>query len=141
MFFVSLGKCICFVVLYPLSIYLIKAGSAALRPAGGGTLSEWVAMGNLSIRGSMINADQAEAIAIKELVSSDVELVLTGVQEVLDGWIFYHQSKEFMDGAGESMRLAGNLPFIVLRSTGGVEDLHTGKSMQQWLAAYGGAVE
>lgn len=89
----------------------------------------------------MINLSQAKAIADEELGNSEIQLVVTKIQEVVDGWIFYYQSKDFLEGGGESTRLAGNLPFIVLRSTGCVEDLHSGKSIEQWLATYGGSVQ
>ncbi|MCP3368029.1 YrhB domain-containing protein [Bradyrhizobium cajani] len=33
------------------------------------------------------------------------------------GWIFFHQSKEFLDGGDFTAQLVGNVPFIVDRDT------------------------
>jgi hypothetical protein len=52
------------------------------------------------------------------------------------GWIFFYQSKEFLDGGNASASLAGNAPIIVDRNTSELRVTGTAKPLEHYLVEY-----
>jgi hypothetical protein len=52
------------------------------------------------------------------------------------GWIFFYQSKEFLDNKNESAMLAGNAPIIVDRTTHELRVTGTARPLEEYLEAY-----
>jgi hypothetical protein len=52
------------------------------------------------------------------------------------GWIFFYQSKEFLDGGTISTALAGNAPIIVDRNTLELRLTGTARPLEEYLAKY-----
>ena len=50
------------------------------------------------------------------------------------GWIFFYQSKEFLDGSGSAGPLAGNAPIVVNRSTLELRVTGTARPLDYYLA-------
>jgi len=69
----------------------------------------------------MIQFDQAQEMARQYLhrmeSCSRVPLQIVDVREESFGWIFFYQSKEFIDTGNFSTMLAGNAPFIIDRDS------------------------
>ena len=49
-------------------------------------------------------------------VKHDVEIVINGCEETLEGWAFYYDSRAFIEEGNILFALAGNGPVIVPRS-------------------------
>jgi hypothetical protein len=52
------------------------------------------------------------------------------------GWIFFYQSKEFLDNGVESARLTGNAPIIVNRNTKELRVTGTARPLADYLEQY-----
>jgi immunity protein 35 of polymorphic toxin system len=52
------------------------------------------------------------------------------------GWIFFYQSKEYLDNKTQSAMLAGNAPIIVNRNTHELRLTGTARPLEEYLAAY-----
>ena len=52
------------------------------------------------------------------------------------GWIFFYQSKEFLDVGTRSAQLAGNAPIIVNRNTSELRVTGTAKPLDHYLNEY-----
>lgn len=52
------------------------------------------------------------------------------------GWIFFYQSKEFLDDGLPSAQLAGNAPIIVNRNTCELRVTATAKPLEHYLTEY-----
>ena len=63
-------------------------------------------------------------------------LQLTNTQEESFGWVFFYQSKEYMETGALSSMLAGNAPFIVNRRDGAVHVLGTVHPVDVYLKEY-----
>lgn len=70
----------------------------------------------------MITQEKAEAIAMSHLIQMEqtgsVELKIAQVREESFGWVFFYQSKDYLEKGSLSSMLAGNAPFAVLRESG-----------------------
>ena len=88
----------------------------------------------------MITNDEAGVIANRYLDELQKEigdpLQLTKTQEESFGWVFFYQSKEFMETGALSSMLAGNAPFIVNRRDGAVHVLGTVHPVDVYLKEY-----
>lgn len=77
----------------------------------------------------MITIKEAEIIANQYLIDLQVKIgdpvQLTKVQEEPFGWVFFYQSKDYLETGNLSSMLAGNAPFIVDHKTGAVHVLGT----------------
>lgn len=77
----------------------------------------------------MITQEKAEAIAMSHLAqmgqSGGVELKITNVREESFGWVFFYQSRDYLEKGSLSSMLAGNAPFAVLRESGVVKTFGT----------------
>jgi hypothetical protein len=52
------------------------------------------------------------------------------------GWVFFYQSKAFLDQGTESAQLAGNAPILVDRHTGELRVLGTARPLEHYLKEY-----
>ena len=77
----------------------------------------------------MITIKEAEVIANQYLIDLQVKIgdpvQLTKIQEEPFGWVFFYQSKDYLETGNLSSMLAGNAPFIVDHKTGTVHVLGT----------------
>jgi len=83
---------------------------------------------------------EAEAIATQHIVELQekigMALLLTKNQEASFDWVFFYQSKEYMETENLSSMLAGNAPFIVDRQTGEIHTLGTVHSAEFYIKQY-----
>lgn len=88
----------------------------------------------------MINFKDAETIAtrhiteLQEKIGMEIKLVKT--QEESFGWVFFYQSKEYMETENLSLMLLGNAPFIVDRKAGEICTLGTVHSAEFYIRKY-----
>jgi hypothetical protein len=52
------------------------------------------------------------------------------------GWVFFYNSREFVETGNTFAALAGNAPFIVNRFTGAVVTTGTAQAIEYYLSAY-----
>ena len=88
----------------------------------------------------MITCEEAEVIAKHYLDDLQKEigdpLQLTKTQEESFGWVFFYQTKEFLETGNLSAMLAGNAPFIVNRRDGVIHVLGTAHPVDVYLKEY-----
>ncbi|MGL5632253.1 MAG: YrhB domain-containing protein [Azovibrio sp.] len=88
----------------------------------------------------MITSKEAEVIANQYLMDLQGEigdpLQLTKIQEEPFGWIFFYQTKDYMETGNLSSMLAGNAPFIVDRKAGTVHVLGTVHPVDVYIKEY-----
>lgn len=88
----------------------------------------------------MIDFNQAsqKAISYLEDMESDVgvPLQLMKVREDSFGWIFFYQSRAYMETKDFSAMLAGNAPFLIERETGELHVLGTAYSVERYIQDY-----
>lgn len=88
----------------------------------------------------MITIKEAEAIAKQYLADLQGEIgspvQLTKTQEESFGWVFFYQSKDYMETGNISSMLAGNAPFIVDHETGAVHVLGTAHPADVYINEY-----
>jgi hypothetical protein len=88
----------------------------------------------------MISKDTAIDIAHKELkkISADTELVLLDDATIERhwGWVFFYNSRAFIETGDYCEALAGNAPFIVNRMTGGVTLTGTAMPIEHYISEY-----
>lgn len=89
----------------------------------------------------MITREQAQAVAasrIAELMgkknSCDIVDALT--IDSPSGWMFFYQSRRYLETQDPSDALAGNAPLIVDRFTGKVTETGTAHTAEYYLAQY-----
>jgi hypothetical protein len=71
------------------------------------------------------------------MMEGTAEIVREAVQAKPYGWIFYYQSSAYLrDRSDMSNALAGNAPFIIDRTNGGLHVLGTGQNFDIRLAAF-----
>jgi len=79
----------------------------------------------------MITLKEAEIIANAHLIhmekSGSAELKITKIKEEPFGWVFFYQSKEYLEKGNLSSMLAGNAPFVVLCASGAIKTLGTAR--------------
>ncbi|WP_315742067.1 YrhB domain-containing protein [Bradyrhizobium sp. SZCCHNR1075] len=83
--------------------------------------------------------EQATAIA-----TAWVDIVCGGTARIVRpstvtkpyGWIFFYESKEFLDNGVELARLAGNAPIIVNRNTNELRVTGTAMPLEHYLEQY-----
>lgn len=88
----------------------------------------------------MINLNQAMTIAKAYLndLQSDMGIPMQVVKtrEESFGWIFFYQSKEYLDTENFSAMLAGNAPFIVDKESGTLHVLGTAQPVDFYVEEY-----
>jgi hypothetical protein len=90
----------------------------------------------------MISKDTAIDIAHKELkkisADTDTDLVLLDDETIERhwGWVFFYNSRAFIETGDYSEALAGNAPFIVNRMTGEVTLTGTAMPIEHYISEY-----
>jgi Immunity protein 35 len=88
----------------------------------------------------MITTKEAEAIAQQYLVELEgkisTPLQLTKIQEEPFGWVFFYQSKDYMETGNLNSMLAGNAPFIVDNKVGAIHVLGTAHPSEVYIREY-----
>ena len=88
----------------------------------------------------MITIKNAETIANQHMAElqkdTKVSLQITKIQEESFGWVFFYESKEYIDTGYLSSMLAGNAPFIVDNQAGEVHTLGTAHPAEFYIQEY-----
>jgi len=88
----------------------------------------------------MITNNEAAVIAVRYLEGVEKEsgaaVQLTKTREESFGWVFFYQSKEFLETGALNSMLAGNAPFVVDRRDGAVHVLGTVYPVDVYLKEY-----
>jgi Immunity protein 35 len=88
----------------------------------------------------MMNTTEAEALAKQYLIDLEgkigTPLRLTKTQEESFGWVFFYQSKEYVETGNLSSMLAGNAPFIIDRVAGALYVLGTAHPTEVYIKEY-----
>lgn len=91
----------------------------------------------------MISITQAKQFAHTYLssLSEDLEpdsvvIIDSATIERAFGWVFFYQSRDYMESGSASDCLAGNAPLIVDRLTGNVVPTGTAHPIEHYLAEY-----
>ncbi|QQO31457.1 hypothetical protein JJC00_22780 [Bradyrhizobium diazoefficiens] len=88
-----------------------------------------------------MSPDQAMALAEAEVMNigiacgDDLALVSEQTLEVAEGWVFFYNTREYIETGNSSSRLAGNGPILVDRA-GCVHHLPTATSWEDALAQF-----
>jgi hypothetical protein len=61
---------------------------------------------------------------------------LTNIHEESFGWIFFYNSKQFIDTGDFSYAIAGNAPIIINRMTGELSVTGTAHSIEYYIEEY-----
>lgn len=89
----------------------------------------------------MLDFDAAHALAekhVNRLRESGQDLVLNErqTQEHLFGWVFFYNSRDFVEKGDERTLLVGAGPFIVDRETGEIHEFGTGRPLEHYVREY-----
>lgn len=88
----------------------------------------------------MIDKQQAENIAAEFLreiqTGSLVPLQLMDRRELAYGWLYYYQSKVFLESRNMSDMLAGNAPFLIDKADGSVHVFGTADPVETYIEEY-----
>lgn len=89
----------------------------------------------------MLTRDEAQAIALQyiskleEDVEEPLELLESETLVKHFGWVFFYNSKAYVDTGLFKHQLAGNAPFIV-DTNGSIHQLGTAQSIEESIASY-----
>jgi len=88
----------------------------------------------------MITLKEAESIATQYIEQLQREmnepLLITKTQEESFGWVFFYQSKDYLETQSISSMLAGNAPFIVDNISGAIHVLGTANPVEVYIQEY-----
>ena len=92
---------------------------------------------------NMISADDAREIANEYLLKLELEdggeslqLVEKETLEKPFGWVFFYNSKDYLETGEFKFRLAGNAPFIVDKNNGDVHVTGTAKPIEGYISDF-----
>jgi hypothetical protein len=85
----------------------------------------------------MIDKAQASEIAMRRLSDMELDagasLVFTEVREFAFGWVFFYNSKAYVESGDISDALAGNAPFLIDSSAGSLHVFGTANPVEFYL--------
>jgi len=89
----------------------------------------------------MIDRDEAQRrasayVAKFSTPSNEFVIVPEATLERSFGWVFFYNSKRFVETGDILFALAGNAPIIVDRRTAGIHVTGTAKPLEHYIAAY-----
>lgn len=88
----------------------------------------------------MITIRTAEMIANQHITelqkNTGAPLQITKIQEELFGWVFFYESKEYLNTGNLSSMLAGNAPFIIDNQAGEICTLGTAHPAEFYIQEY-----
>jgi hypothetical protein len=98
--------------------------------------------GTLDTRGSMTH-DQAKALVETHLATlarstgGDSAVIVDSATIERDfGWVFFYQSRRFLETRDPIWKLAGNAPYIVNRLDGALHVTGTARPIEEYIAQY-----
>lgn len=77
-----------------------------------------------------------EALLISGAQGEDVAIIESSTIERPFGWVFFYNTREYLQTGRVSAALAGNAPYIVNRFTGALVATGTAHPVAHYLAAY-----
>jgi hypothetical protein len=89
----------------------------------------------------MLSLDQAQSLVEAHLSSFSYDrpglaVLASHTLEKSFGWVFFYQSRAYIESNDPSERLAGNAPLIVNRFTGAVVETGTAEPIETYVARY-----
>src|SRR5262245_34957990 len=91
----------------------------------------------------MIDRATAQRIAEATIASMSYDvagdrlvLVEEATIEKSYGWVFFYDSRKYLEAGDTSVQLAGNAPLLVHRHDGSIDLLGTARPIEEYLAAY-----
>ena len=88
----------------------------------------------------MIDKEKAKALVVEKLNSLSPELELAVLDsETINkewGWVFFYQSKKYLETGDFRDMLGGNAPYIVNKSTGEVVETGTAFDIGHYISEY-----
>ncbi len=88
----------------------------------------------------MLTLEQAKAKVVESLKEADANhncIVIDEFTEIYPfGWIFFYQSREFVETGREEFELFGNAPYLVDAMTGAVFVTGTGRPISYYVTNY-----
>jgi hypothetical protein len=90
----------------------------------------------------MMTRDMAEGIVeavlidLSQRAQCELAIVPPGPLERPYGWVFFYNSREFLETGDTSARLAGNGPVLVAKDDGRVIRFGTAKPLEDYLMEY-----
>jgi hypothetical protein len=90
----------------------------------------------------MISKFEAENIALRYLATLEEEvgeplgLIDSETIEESFGWVFFYNSKEYLNTGAFNAMLAGNAPFIINRKDGSLHKTGTDKPIRDYIIAF-----
>ena len=67
---------------------------------------------------------------------SDNELIISNALEKPWGWVFFYNSKRFLETRDDRHAIAGNGPFLIERETGRLFETGTARPLEYYIANY-----
>ena len=89
-----------------------------------------------------MNKDIAKKIALKYVAerqaasNCELEIVDELTQEEDFGWVFFYDSKKYIETDDSKYAVVGNAPFIVNANTGTIEDTGTAHPVEYYIERY-----
>jgi hypothetical protein len=86
-----------------------------------------------------MNESEARKIAIAYLDSMtrrsgcEIAIIDGATIEKSYGWIFFYDSKQYLESGNFSDRLVGNAPIVVARADGGIHETGTARPLEYYL--------
>ncbi len=80
--------------------------------------------------------DHLAAMMNDGVADDELDIVISGVEEHYFGWVFYYDSRKFIETQDDSHRVLGNAPCIVERETGRLIVTGTAEPIESYLLNY-----
>jgi alkanesulfonate monooxygenase SsuD/methylene tetrahydromethanopterin reductase-like flavin-dependent oxidoreductase (luciferase family) len=84
----------------------------------------------------MLTKEQAEAVAVAELNDDNVSILVDQTIERHWGWMFFYQSKRWIETRDLRDAIIGNAPVFVNRDTGECRFIGTSQTVAEQIEAY-----
>ncbi|WP_293267921.1 YrhB domain-containing protein [Neptunomonas sp.] len=86
-----------------------------------------------------MNIDEAKSLVLKELSKDESLNLMILEDETIEkswGWVFFYQTKEYVETGDFRFMLGGNAPYIVNRNTGQITETGTAYEIEHYIAEY-----
>ncbi|MCI2245825.1 YrhB family protein [Xanthomonas sp. PPL568] len=82
----------------------------------------------------MINFEEALKIAEAYICDDEYDLQISEVRSLPKCWIFFFQTREFIETRNPSAQLAGNGPFLIDKESGKMHILNTFEDVEKQIS-------